>query len=258
METHLFGSIIFGPVRSRRLGLSLGINLLPANKKLCNFECIYCECGWTDKDMESSLPAAADVVAALEVQLRKMVAAGEIPDVLTFSGNGEPTMHPDFDIIMQETVRLRNTLVPSAKIAVLSNSTQLHNPKVAAALTLADKSILKLDSTDPEQFRRINKPAVGIELAAIMQNLRKFTGNIIVQTMLLRGESEGESIDNTNEKSLLELAAFVSSIHAAEWMIYPIDRPTPDKNLIKISEVEMDRAGEFLRQHTNVPVTVRY
>lgn len=258
METHLFGSIIFGPVRSRRLGLSLGINLLPANKKLCTFECVYCECGWTDKNVESKLPSASEVSTALEKQLREMISAREIPDVLTFAGNGEPTVHPDFDVIMRETVRLRNLLVPEAKIAVLTNSTQLHKPKIANALALADKAILKLDSTDPEQFKLINQPAPGIELESIMQSLRNFTGNKIIQTLLLRGESEGKTIDNTSEASLLALADFVSSIGASEWMIYPIDRPTPDKNLVKISADEMDRAGDFLRKHTNVPVTVRY
>ncbi|PKP04743.1 MAG: radical SAM protein [Bacteroidetes bacterium HGW-Bacteroidetes-6] len=258
METHLFGSIIFGPVRSRRLGLSLGINLLPAEKKVCTFECVYCECGWTEKKHESKLPKVNQVVDALEKQLKAMIAEGEIPDVLTFAGNGEPTLHPEFNFIMKETVRLRNELAPSAKIAVLSNSTQLYKPLVAEALKMADKAILKLDSTDPGQFRLINNPAAGIELEQIMRSLKDFDGNFIVQTLLLRGEFGGKRIDNINETSLNDLAAFVSSIGASEWMIYPIDRPTPDKNLEKIGKEEMDYAGSFLRKRTNVPVTVRY
>jgi len=258
MDTHLFGSIIFGPVRSRRLGLSLGINLLPATKKICTFDCVYCECGWTDKTSADGLPKAEEVISALENKLKEMQAAGELPDAITYAGNGEPTMHPAFDVIMQESVRLRNQYAPHAKITVLTNSTQLHKQKVANAIALADKGLLKLDSTDPKQFELINRAAKGIELESVMHFIEIFKGEKIIQTMMLRGESEGEKIDNTTEESLLALAAFVSKIDAIEWMIYPIDRPTPEKRLEKMSHEEMDRIGEFVRKHTNVPVTIRY
>lgn len=258
METNLFGSIIFGPVRSRRLGLSLGINLLPANKKICTFDCVYCECGWTDKTSAEGLPKATEVIAALENKLQEMQAAGELPDAITYAGNGEPTMHPEFDIIMQESVRLRNHFAPNAKLTVLTNSTQLHKRKIADAVALADKGLLKLDTTDPNQFLIINKPEKGLELNTIMQYIELFPGEKIIQTLVLRGESDGEKIDNTTEESLLALAAFVSKIEAIEWMIYPIDRPTPEKQLEKMSREEMDHIGEFVRKHTNVPVTIRY
>lgn len=258
MDTHLFGSIIFGPVRSRRLGLSLGINLLPANKKICTFDCVYCECGWTDKTSADGLPKATEVIADLEKKLQEMQTAGELPDAITYAGNGEPTMHPEFDFIMQESVRLRNQYAPAAKITVLTNSTQLHKQKVADAVALADKGLLKLDSTDPKQFELINRAAKGIELSDVMHFIELFKGEKIIQTMMLRGESEGEKIDNTTEESLLKLAAFVSKINAIEWMLYPIDRPTPEKQLEKMSREEMDRIGEFVRKHTSVPVTIRY
>lgn len=258
METHLFGSIIFGPVRSRRLGLSLGINLLPANKKICTFDCVYCECGWTDKTSADGLPKAAEVISELEKKLKEMQAAGELPDAITYAGNGEPTMHPEFDFIMQESVRLRSQYAPAAKITVLTNSTQLHKQKVADAVALADKGLLKLDSTNPKQFELINRAAKGIELSDVMHFIELFKGEKIIQTMMLRGESEGEKIDNTTEESLLALAAFVSKINAIEWMLYPIDRPTPEKQLEKMSREEMDRIGEFVRKHTSVPVTIRY
>ncbi|MPL94183.1 hypothetical protein SDC9_40333 [bioreactor metagenome] len=258
METHLFGSIIFGPVRSRRLGLSLGINLLPAGRKVCTFDCVYCECGWTGISTPDGLPSAADVISSLENKLSEMKSAGELPDSITYAGNGEPTMHPEFDFIMRESVRLRNLYAPSAKITVLTNSTQLHKQKVADAIALADKGLLKLDSTDEKQFSLINRPAKGIELKNIMQSIRNFQGEKIIQTMMLRGENEGEKIDNTTKDSLLNLASFVSEINAVEWMLYPIDRPTPEKKLEKMSHEEMDRIGEFVRKHTNVPVTIRY
>ncbi len=258
MDTHLFGSIIFGPVRSRRLGLSLGINLLPVNKKICTFDCVYCECGWTENRSADGLPKATEVLAALENKLHEMQTKGELPDAITFAGNGEPTMHPEFDFIMQETVRLRNKYAPAAKITVLTNSTQLHKQKVADAVAMADKGLLKLDSTDVKQFELINRAAKGIELSNVMRFIELFTGEKIIQTLVLRGESDGEKIDNTSEESLLALAAFVSKINAIEWMIYPIDRPTPEKQLEKLSKEEMDRIGDFVRKHTNVPVTIRY
>ncbi len=258
METHLFGSIIFGPVRSRRLGLSLGINLLPANKKICTFDCVYCECGWTDKYSQEGLPKSELVIAELEKKLQEMQRANELPDAITYAGNGEPTIHPEFDVIMRESVRLKNIYAPNAKITVLTNSTQLHKQKVADALILADKALLKLDTTDEKQFKLINRASKGIELSNLMCFIENFKGEKIIQTLVLRGVSEGESIDNTTNESLLALAYFVSKIDAAEWIIYPIDRPTPEKNLIKLGKEEMDNIGEFVKTITKVPVTIRY
>lgn len=258
METHLFGSIVFGPVRSRRLGLSLGINLLPAQCKVCSFDCVYCECGWTDRSTKHELPTVQMVVFSIEQKLVEMQKTGELPDSITFAGNGEPTMHPDFPFIMDETLRLRKLYAPEALITVLTNSTQLHKAGVSAALAKADKALLKLDSCNEQQYRLINRAAPGNDLQPIMQFIAQFKGEKIIQTLVLRGESDGEIIDNTTEESLREMAAFVSKINAAEWMIYPIDRPTPEKKLEKLSKEEMDCIGEFVRNHTNVPVTVRY
>ncbi len=258
METHLFGSIVFGPVRSRRLGLSLGINLLPAQCKVCSFDCVYCECGWTDRSEKHELPTAPMVVYSIEQKLVEMQKTGELPDSITFAGNGEPTMHPDFPFIMDETLRLRKLYAPEALITVLTNSTQLHKAGVSSALAKADKALLKLDACNEQQYRLINRAAPGNDLQPIMQFIAQFKGEKIIQTLVLRGESDGEIIDNTTEESLCEMAAFVSKIKAAEWMIYPIDRPTPEKKLEKMTREEMDRIGEFVRKHTNVPVTVRY
>ena len=199
MSTFLFDRIIFGPVKSRRLGVSLGINLLPATRKMCNFNCIYCECGWTtDKTADkSALPKRDEIYRALERKLSEMKSKKSAPDVITFAGNGEPTLHPDFPAIVDDTIELRNRYFPEARIAVLSNSTTITIPSVKEALLKVDQNILKLDSGFDLTVRVHNQPRVNVKVAELIGNLRKFNGQLIIQTLFLRGTHNGKSIDNT-------------------------------------------------------------
>ena len=154
----LFDKVIFGPIRSRRLGLSLGVNLLPPTSKVCNFNCIYCECGWNTHDRKPPLNSREEVAEALRAKLCEMAAEGECPDVITFAGNGEPTIHPDFEAIIDDTLALRDELSPSARVSVLSNATMLHRQSVCRALAKVDNNILKLDSAFDATARLMNGP----------------------------------------------------------------------------------------------------
>ena len=161
----LFGEIVYGPIHSRRLGVSLGMNLMPVDKKLCTFDCVYCECGFNGEAAHPVLPKREEVAAVLEQKLRALQAEGVRPDVITFSGNGEPTLHPDFLGIIEDTCRLRDAFCPSAKVSVLTNSTQLVREEVVRALRLCDNRILKLDSAITATMRLIDQP-VNAELTA--------------------------------------------------------------------------------------------
>ena len=240
MSTFLFSEIIFGPVKSRRLGISLGINLLPVTKKLCNFNCIYCECGLTDKSDQStnSLPSKKEVYNELEKTLLAMKKKGQNPDVITFAGNGEPTLHPDFPEIVGDTVKLRNMIFSDAKIAVLSNATTIGNPKVKNALLMVDQNILKLDSACDDTIELHNKPNRKIHAQELINDLKTFNGKLIVQTLFLRGVSEGKKIDNTSAKELDEWVKALEAIRPSEAMIYTISRDTPDG--AKLEKIPLD------------------
>ena len=194
MSTFLFDRIIFGPVKSRRLGVSLGINLLPASRKVCNFNCIYCECGWTfDKSKEKgSLPKREEIYKALEKKLSEMKAKNKPPDVITFAGNGEPTLHPDFPAIVDDCIDLRNKYFPDTRIAVLSNSTTITIPSVREALLKVDQNILKLDSGFDLTVRIHNQPRVNVKVTELIANLKQFNGQLIIQTLFLRGSYNGK------------------------------------------------------------------
>ena len=188
MSTIIYPSPIFGPVHSRRLGISLGINLLPADGKVCSFDCIYCECGF-NKDHRPTLPMPARELVAerLEQQLQQMVADGQLPDVLTFAGNGEPTCHPHFAEIIGDTIRLRDKYCPQAKVAVLSNSTMIHRQEVLDALMLVDDNILKLDTIDPAYINMVDRPNGSYDVQRIIERMKAFNGHLIIQTMFMRG-----------------------------------------------------------------------
>lgn len=258
MTSHLFYQIVFGPVHSRRFGVSLGINLLPIDAKICSFDCVYCECGWTDNTRVDSLPKVADVKKALETKLKLMAIKGELPDVITFSGNGEPTMHPHFDQIIEEVIALRNKHAKAADIVVLSNSTQLDKEKIRTALQKIDKAVLKLDSTDEKQFQLINKAAAGIFVKDIIANLLAFEGKCSLQTLFLRGKQKDELIDNTNSESLDALIDIVKKLKPVEWMIYPIDRPTPADDLEKIGREEMNKIAAYIKSKIDTPLKISY
>ncbi len=249
MATFLFDQIIFGPVKSRRLGVSLGVNLLPTDSKVCSFDCIYCECGWNPKKREKKaiLPMRDEVSAKMEEKLLEMTASGELPDVITFAGNGEPTLHPEFEGIIEDTINLRNYLTPKARIAVLSNATMLHKPSVVRALMKVDDNIQKLDSAFEETIRKMDCPSSNFRLADVVENLKQFNGQVILQTMFLRGTFKGETIDNTLEKEVVAWLKLVAEIKPSQVMIYTIDRDTPASGLEKVKIEELQQIGERVR-----------
>ena len=238
--TSLYDNIIFGPIRSRRLGLSLGVNLLPIESKLCSFDCIYCECGWNDEHPgKRRFNAREDVRNMLEETLQKMVADGTPPDVITFAGNGEPTMHPDFENIITDTIALRDKHCPAAKVSVLSNATQIHREDVRRALLRVDNNILKLDSAFDETVQLVNKPQGAYTVARTVELLKTFEGNLILQTMFLRGEYLGKRVDNTTEEEVAAWLKLVSEIKPKQVMVYSLDRDTPCQTLEKVEKDEL-------------------
>ena len=246
----LFDQIIFGPIRSRRLGLSLGVNLLPTDAKICSFDCIYCECGFNTTMQEAVIPTREQVREALDVKLVQMVAANEIPDVITFAGNGEPTLHADFEEIINDTLELRDRHCPTAKVSVLSNSTRIHKPSVCNALKKVDNNILKFDTAIDRTLQLIDRPTgKGVSVSWLIENLQKFDGNLIIQTMFLRGEYEGEKIDNTTDEELTAWINALKLIRPKQVMIYSIDRETPAQGLEKVSVDELNTIAEQLRTH---------
>jgi len=258
MGTFLFDKIIFGPVKSRRLGVSLGINLLPGGKKVCNFNCIYCECGWS-QSVESEggyLPRRTEVYEALASRLQEMKVRNQKPDVITFAGNGEPTLHPDFRGIIDDSIMLRNRFFPEAKIAVLSNSTTITNPSVKNALLKVDLNILKLDSAFDLTVTIHNQPRVNVKVDELIENLQKFKGKLIIQTLFLRGSFNGKTIDNTTPQEINAWLEALKKIQPSEVMIYTFSRDTPEGGLLKKIPVEelrqIARKVEKLGIHTQV------
>ena len=258
VSTIIFPSPIFGPVHSRRLGISLGINLMPADGKVCTFDCLYCECGFNaDHRPHRPRPTRAEVAAALEEQLRRMQDEGRLPDVLTFAGNGEPTAHPDFAGIIDDTIALRDRLCPAAKVSVLSNATLAHRENVRRALLRVDNNILKLDTTDADYIRRVNRPTGPYDVDAIVRTLESYNGHVIVQTLFMKGESGGESVDNTGDAYVLPWLEALRRIAPRQVMIYTIDRETPDHGLLKATHAELDRIAEMVRS-AGLSVSVSY
>lgn len=243
MSTSLFNDIIFGPVHSRRLGLSLGVNLLPVDAKLCNFDCIYCECGWNAGHRGvRRFNAREDVRRLLALQLEKMVAAGTPPDVITFAGNGEPTMHPDFESVIDDTLALRDRMCPSAKVSVLSNATMIGRESVRRALSRVDNNILKLDSAFDETVRLMNAPQqAGYGVERTVEAMKLFGGRMILQTMFLRGRVGDRIVDNTTEEEVGAWLDVVRRISPQRVMVYTIDRDTPLDTLEKIPVGELRR-----------------
>lgn len=239
--TALYHDIIFGPIHSRRLGLSLGVNLLPTESKLCSFDCIYCECGWNAEHRGARrFNAREDVRTHLRTALQGMVAAGTPPDVITFAGNGEPTMHPEFEAIIGDTITLRDELCPSAKVSVLSNATQLGREDVHRALLRVDNNILKLDSAFDETVRLVNNPQnPAYTVRKVVDQMKSFDGQLIVQTMFLRGECRGQKVDNTTEKEVSAWLKLIAEIRPRQVMVYSLDRDTPCQTLEKVSHEEL-------------------
>jgi len=249
MATFLFDKIIFGPVKSRRLGVSLGINLLPTNVKVCSFDCIYCECGRTPKiyDEKVVLPKRDEVREKLEATLKNMVTENQLPDVITFAGNGEPTLHPEFAGIIDDTIELRNKLTPNARIAVLSNATMLHKRSLFNALLKIKDNIQKLDSAFEETIQLLDSPNKGFNLNRVVQQLVDFNGKVIIQTMFIRGSFNGTEIDNTTEKEISEWIKLLQKINPSQVMIYTIDRDTPINTLEKVSLEKLNSIADRVK-----------
>ena len=249
----LFDSTVYGPIRSRRLGVSLGMNLMPTTAKLCTFDCVYCECGWNQPVLHPVLPSRQQVREALASKLLSIAntpspIANEL-DVITFSGNGEPTLHPEFLGIIQDTCALRDQYCPKAKISVLSNSTQLGRPDVVEALHLCDNRILKLDSAIDATMRLIDKPVnPNLSVEQIAQWLSLFDGDFTLQTCFLRGEYKGQIIDNTTSEELSAWYTMLERLHPQQVMIYVIDRATPLQTLSKVPAAEMEAIAAPLRE----------
>ncbi len=249
MVTILFHSTIFGPIHSRRLGTSLGVNLSPTDGKVCTFDCIYCEAGYNSQGAgKAGLPKREDVKRLLEEKLKSMLENGENLDVITFSGNGEPSIHPDFAGIIDDTIALRNHYFPNVKISVLCNSTRLGDTRVVEALKKVDNNILKLDSAVTATMRLIDQPvSPSFSSEQVIEEIAQFGQQCIVQTMMLRGEHNGKRIDNTTPEETRALLKAYKRINPKEVMLYSIDRKTPEERLEKVSIEELNRIADTFR-----------
>jgi len=259
MSTIIFPAPIFGPIHSRRLGVSLGINLLPPDGKLCSFDCIYCECGYNANfKAKQPIPTREEVREALEKRLQDMVENGPKPDVLTFAGNGEPTLHPHFPEIIEDTIELRNKYFPNAKVSVLSNSTLIVKEKVRKALMLVDNNILKLDTISMDYIKEVDRPMGKYSVDKIIENMKKFNGHIIIQTMFMKGLSpNGINVDNTSDDYVLPWLKVVKDLNPQQVMIYTIDRETPDQKLLKATHEELERIADLIKKE-GLSVSVSY
>lgn len=243
----LFDSIVYGPIRSRRLGVSLGMNLMPTTAKLCTFDCVYCECGWNQPVSHPVLPTREQVRETLASRL--IALSSNQLDVITFSGNGEPTLHPEFLGIIEDTCALRDRYCPQAKISVLSNSTQLGRADVVKALRMCDNRILKLDSAIDKTMRLIDKPVnENLTVEQVAEWLSLFEGDFTLQTCFLRGEYEGQVIDNTTPEELSAWYTMIERLRPKQVMIYVIDRATPLQTLTKVPAAEMEAIAAPLRE----------
>lgn len=257
MQTVLFHSTIFGPIHSRRLGTSLGVNLSPADGKVCSFDCLYCEAGFNAQGPgKAGLPPRDDVKRLLSEKLEMMHNAGERLDVITFSGNGEPTMHPDFEEIVDDTIALRDKWFPEANVSVLCNSTRLDRPDVVRALRRVDNNILKLDSALTPTMRQIDRPvSPTFTSEKAIEEISQFAGQCTVQTMLVTGEYDGKTVDNTTQAEIDALIEAYRRIRPRDVMIYSIDRKTPAERLCKVSREELERVADRVRS-LGIPVSV--
>ena len=248
MATVIYPSPVFGPVQSRRLGVSLGINLLPGDGKVCSFDCIYCECGLNAQHVaREPLPSRRAVREALELRLREMALRGKVPDALTFAGNGEPTGHPKFAEIVDDTLRLRDIYCPKARVCVLSNATFIFRDRVFEALKHVDCNILKLDTVSPAYIARVNRPARLLQPDALVSRMKEFGGHCMVQTLFMRGtDFDGRSVCNTGDEFVLPWVEAVKDIAPQKVMIYTVSRDTPCPTLQKATPTELDRIKDLL------------
>ena len=249
-DTFLFSYHVFGPVKSRRLGNSLGINLLPKEAKFCNFDCIYCECGFSQKIKGKVLKwiDASDLVNELINKIEEVKFQGHKIDSITFAGNGEPTLHPEFLKIMTDVVLTRNLMLPDAKISVLTNASTAHKPDIKQALLMADNSIFKLDAADEDNFKIINQNGSKEGLSKILQNIKNFPGKIIIQSLFVKGMHEGKKFDNSSDEAIQKWVNIINDLKPKQVMLYSLDRSTPVKNLEEIDQNRLQKIAEILNQ----------
>ncbi len=258
MSTFLNASPIFGPVRSRRLGLSLGVNMMPASGKICTFDCIYCENGLNAERLcHEPYNTAAVVLDALEAKLHEMAVEGELPDVITFAGNGEPTAAPEFPQAIAGAVALRDQLAPNTKIAVLSNGTRANRPQVHDALMMVDDNILKLDTVAPAFIQLLDQPVGPYDVEHQIETFANFNGRVIIQTIFLTGEHRGKSLDNTGEEYVGPWLAALERIRPQEATIYTVARETPVAGLAKAAPDVLDAIAARVRA-LGIPCQVSY
>lgn len=247
----LYDSIIYGPIRSRRFGISLGINVLPEDTKICTFDCIYCEVGWNNTQRNGHknhlFHSREDIAESLEARIIDLKERHMRPDSITFSGNGEPTLHPDFPGIIRDIQNLRDIHLPDSKVTVLSNSTTLHNQKVFNALKQVENNIMKLDAGSEYLFRIINQPAEHIQMQDILSNLKKFNGDLHIQSMFLRGTHRGEYVDNTRDEEVKLWLEHIRKINPHSVMLYSIDRATPNHTIEKLPHNELENITQKVR-----------
>ncbi|MDL2261986.1 radical SAM protein [Bacteroidales bacterium OttesenSCG-928-I21] len=247
MATFLFDKIVFGPIKSRRLGNSLGVNILCANSKHCNYNCVYCECGWTGVQ-KNKLPTAQQVANELEKYFKYLTDESIKPDVITFAGNGEPTLNPQFNEIINETIRIRDIYATDVNIAVLSNATQLQNPKTVEAMNKIELPILKIDTTNQSEFELINAPVDSIRINTIIEQISSKINNPIIQTMFFKAKFDKYSFDNTKSEHLEKFFDVLKKISPKMVMIYSVDRDTPMKNIERIDIVKMQEIGNEIKK----------
>lgn len=248
--TTLYSSPIFGPIHSRRLGISLGINLLPSDGKCCSFDCIYCECGTNRQRVaHQPMPSRNQVSQALRQRLITMRDEGTPPDVLTFAGNGEPTLHPDFRHIVDDVLALRDEFFPKAKVSVLTNATQIVRPEVFDALSRVDNNILKLDTVNPQYISIVDRPvSTTYDVSKIVEAMQRFGKQCIIQTMFMQGTMGDHDVDNTTDAYVLPWLEAVQNIAPREVMIYTIDRETPISTLRKATHQQLDHIASMVRE----------
>ena len=258
MSTFLNNSPIFGPVHSRRLGISLGVNMMPASGKICTFDCLYCENGLNaERRCSDNHNSAALVADALEKKLLEMRDEGTLPDVITFAGNGEPTAAPEFPEAIRAAVELRGKIAPQAKIAVLSNGTKANKPRIHDALTLVDDNILKLDTVDADYIRLLDRPVGSYDVEKQIETFASFQGHVIVQTIFLNGKWRGHDMDNTTDYYVAPWLRALDRIRPQEATIYTIARETPVTGLRKAPADVMDSIAARVRA-LDIPCQVSY
>lgn len=248
MSTVLYPSPIFGPVVSRRLGRSLGVNLSPADGKVCSFDCIYCECGLNGDHLPKTKPPKREIVAReLELRLQKMAAAGEKLDAITYSGNGEPTSHPQFLDVVKDTCALRDKYFPKAKVCLLTNATHLAKPEIFEAVKLIDKPCLKLDTVDMDYIERIDRPNCPYRIEDVLARMKALGKDCVIQTMFMKGAFQGKSVDNTTPEYVDPWVKAVVDINPSGVDIYTLARDTPVTGLQKVTKEELEAIADKVR-----------